>query len=248
MTRDTTYFGLGDNLDVCASYSPSSVVVYAATYPDNTKNAPTTTFTCEKLAKVNAFFVAHAIKCPTPMYAMRKNLIESNAGNRGFDALALDAATCVAFDLTLTRVIVARSRRTDAPSDSEALACPRRRNASSWSRPPRAPRAPHPFAHSTRDTEHRIAVDRTARAAARPPRTGDDSARGTRTVGVEATPDGIVIVAVASPTRSRHASTRPRRARIRRRKLCVVNRARAWAMNDVARACDARARVRSLRP
>ena len=57
--------------------------VYATTYPDSTKNAPTTTFTCDSSLSVNASFVQHAMKWPTAMYEMRKKRVESSAGMNG---------------------------------------------------------------------------------------------------------------------------------------------------------------------
>ena len=63
-----------------ASYFPSSVHVYATTYPDRTKNAPTTTLTWDSRRNASWSFVQHAMKWPTAMYAMRKNRVESRAG------------------------------------------------------------------------------------------------------------------------------------------------------------------------
>ena len=57
--------------------------VYATTYPDSTKNAPTTTFTCDSNLSVSASFVQHAMKWPTAMYEMRKKRVESSAGMNG---------------------------------------------------------------------------------------------------------------------------------------------------------------------
>eukprot|EP00982_Pelagococcus_subviridis_P011616 31103-Pelagococcus_subviridis.AAC.6 len=66
MTRDRINAGAGD-IRGDALYSPSSVHVYATTYPEITKNAPTTTLTCDNIRSVSGSFVQHAMKWPTAM-------------------------------------------------------------------------------------------------------------------------------------------------------------------------------------
>ena len=75
----TSGFILGE-----ASYLPSSVAVYPATYPESTKNATTTTLTCVVSFKIHISLVASMMKCPMKMYEMRKNRMESSAGSLGF--------------------------------------------------------------------------------------------------------------------------------------------------------------------
>ena len=79
MTRERMNAGAG-LIRGEASYFPSSVHVYATTYPDRTKNAPTTTLTWDSRRNASWSFVQHAMKWPTAMYAMRKNRVESRAG------------------------------------------------------------------------------------------------------------------------------------------------------------------------
>eukprot|EP00976_Prorocentrum_cordatum_P116998 1196240-Prorocentrum_minimum.AAC.5 len=85
MMRPTMYCDLFSERGLASSL-PISVATYPATYPESTKNAPTTTLICVARAKMVGSLVAQAMKWPVAMYAMRKKRTESRPGRRGFGA------------------------------------------------------------------------------------------------------------------------------------------------------------------